>query len=98
MEAQELHRGRLIDHIQLVVADLGASRRFYVALFQVLQIPLYNSGDTNSGDTIPNLWRQGGRNGKSMTVIKGSTAQIYYHGTRAQLSPGDLIEPGFSSN
>jgi len=40
MEAQELHRGRLIDHIQLVVRDLSASRRFYEAVFQALGIPL----------------------------------------------------------
>jgi catechol 2,3-dioxygenase-like lactoylglutathione lyase family enzyme len=36
----ELHRGRLVDHIQLVVADLAASRRLYGALFEVLEIPL----------------------------------------------------------
>ena len=36
----ELHRGRLIDHIQLVVRDLPASRRFYDALFKVLGLPL----------------------------------------------------------
>ena len=47
METQELHRGRLIDHIQLVVADLGASRRFYEALFEVLQIPIGGSADTH---------------------------------------------------
>lgn len=40
MELQELHRGRLIDHIQLVVADLNASRRFYESIFQVLEIPI----------------------------------------------------------
>jgi catechol 2,3-dioxygenase-like lactoylglutathione lyase family enzyme len=40
METQELHRGRLIDHIQLVVKDLEASRRFYKAVFCVLRIPL----------------------------------------------------------
>jgi catechol 2,3-dioxygenase-like lactoylglutathione lyase family enzyme len=40
METQELHRGRLIDHIQLVVRDLAASRRFYDAVFRVLEIPL----------------------------------------------------------
>jgi catechol 2,3-dioxygenase-like lactoylglutathione lyase family enzyme len=40
METQELHRGRLIDHIQLVVADLPASRRFYDAIFAVLGVPL----------------------------------------------------------
>jgi catechol 2,3-dioxygenase-like lactoylglutathione lyase family enzyme len=36
----ELHRGRLIDHIQLVVKDLQASKRFYVAAFGVLGIPM----------------------------------------------------------
>lgn len=40
METQELHRGRLIDHIQLVVADIGASKRFYKAIFEVLGIPV----------------------------------------------------------
>ena len=40
METNELHRGRLIDHIQLVVRDLAASRRFYDAVFEVLEIPL----------------------------------------------------------
>jgi catechol 2,3-dioxygenase-like lactoylglutathione lyase family enzyme len=44
MEAQELHRGRLIDHIQLVVADLGASRRFYGAIFDALGIPIGGEG------------------------------------------------------
>jgi catechol-2,3-dioxygenase len=33
METQELHRGRLIDHIQLVVKDLPASQTFYTAVF-----------------------------------------------------------------
>ena len=36
----ELHRGRLIDHIGLVVKDLAASKRFYQAAFEVLGIPL----------------------------------------------------------
>lgn len=40
MELQELYRGRLIDHIQLVVADLAASRAFYGAVFDVLKIPI----------------------------------------------------------
>ena len=40
METQELHRGRLIDHIQLVVADIEASRRFYRAIFDLLGIPI----------------------------------------------------------
>ncbi|WP_137933934.1 VOC family protein [Mesorhizobium comanense] len=40
METQELHRGRLIDHIHLVVADLAASRRFYEAVLRVLDVPI----------------------------------------------------------
>lgn len=40
METQLLHRGRLIDHIQLVVADLKASRAFYEAIFDVLKMPI----------------------------------------------------------
>lgn len=40
MEMQKLHRGRLIDHIQLVVGDLAASRRFYEAVLGVLGVPI----------------------------------------------------------
>lgn len=45
METQELHRGRLIDHIQLVVKDLPAAQAFYTAIFEVLEIPLGGMGD-----------------------------------------------------
>jgi catechol 2,3-dioxygenase-like lactoylglutathione lyase family enzyme len=45
METQSLHRGRLIDHIQLVVRDLAASRRFYDAVFETLGLPLSGEGD-----------------------------------------------------
>ena len=45
MEIQELHRGRLIDHIQLIVRDLKASRRFYEAVFRALEIPIGGSTD-----------------------------------------------------
>ena len=44
VEAAELHRGRLIDHIQLVVKDLAASKRFYAAAFDVLGIPMGGEG------------------------------------------------------
>lgn len=45
METQELHRGRLIDHLQLVVRDLAASQAFYSAVFDVLQVPMGGTGD-----------------------------------------------------
>lgn len=41
----ELHRGRLIDHVQLVVRDLRASKAFYEAVFGALGIPIGDSGD-----------------------------------------------------
>lgn len=46
METIELHRGRLIDHLQLVVRDLAASRRFYQAVFDTIGIPIAGEGDT----------------------------------------------------
>ena len=45
METLTLHRGRLIDHVQLVVRDLAASRRFYEAAFKALGVPLAGEGD-----------------------------------------------------
>ncbi|WP_256776920.1 MULTISPECIES: VOC family protein [unclassified Stenotrophomonas] len=46
METMELYRGRLIDHLQLVVKDLAASRRFYQAVFDSIGIPIAGEGDT----------------------------------------------------
>src|SRR5688572_16613377 len=45
METNEVHRGRLVDHVQLVVADLAASRKFYAAVMDVLDIPMGGDGD-----------------------------------------------------
>lgn len=44
METNELYRGRLIDHVQLVVRDLTASRRFYTETLAVLGIPFGGEG------------------------------------------------------
>ncbi len=45
METHQLHRGRLIDHIQLVVRDLSVARTFYEAILDALNIPLGGTGD-----------------------------------------------------
>ena len=37
---QKLYRGRLIDHVQLVVRDLAASRRFYEAVLKAVGVPI----------------------------------------------------------
>ena len=51
METQQLHRGRLIDHIQLVVKDLSASRTFYTAIFETLHIPLGGAASLSAVET-----------------------------------------------
>lgn len=45
METQKLYRGRLIDHVQLVVRDLSVSKRFYEAIFSTLGISIGGIGD-----------------------------------------------------
>jgi catechol 2,3-dioxygenase-like lactoylglutathione lyase family enzyme len=44
MKAMQLFRGRLIDHYQLVVADLATSKRFYSAVLDALGIPIGGEG------------------------------------------------------
>jgi catechol 2,3-dioxygenase-like lactoylglutathione lyase family enzyme len=44
-DARELHRGRLIDHVGLVVRDLAASKDFYAAVFDALNVPMGGEGD-----------------------------------------------------
>ena len=45
METQKPHRGRLIDHIQLVVRDVAASRRFYEPVFTALGVEIGGSAE-----------------------------------------------------
>jgi catechol 2,3-dioxygenase-like lactoylglutathione lyase family enzyme len=45
MEAHQLHRGRLIDHVHLVVRDLAASRRFYAAVLGALGRRIEGEGE-----------------------------------------------------
>jgi len=45
MATQELHRGRLIDHLQLVVGDLAAAQRFYESVFKALDVPMGGQGE-----------------------------------------------------
>jgi catechol 2,3-dioxygenase-like lactoylglutathione lyase family enzyme len=44
MATQKVYRGRLLDHLQLVVADLAASKRFYSAVLEALGVPLGGEG------------------------------------------------------
>lgn len=44
MEANKIYRGRLIDHLHLVVHDLERSRRFYDAVLGAVGVPLGGEG------------------------------------------------------
>lgn len=43
-QQREFHRGRLFDHVHLVVSDLAKSRAFYGAVLDALGIPLGGEG------------------------------------------------------
>jgi catechol 2,3-dioxygenase-like lactoylglutathione lyase family enzyme len=41
----DFYRGRMLDHVQLVVRDLEASRRFYEAVLGVIGVPVVRMGE-----------------------------------------------------
>lgn len=45
MQTQQLHRGRLIDHVHLIAQDLAASRRFYAAVLGALGRRIEGEGE-----------------------------------------------------
>ena len=45
MEAQQLHRGRLIDHVHLIARDLEATKRFYASVLGVLGRKIEGEGE-----------------------------------------------------
>ncbi len=70
METNEIYRGRLIDHIGLVVADFTASKCFYVAVLAAVGVPIGGIGEdyfwadelfVSSGDSATALGKLTGR-------------------------------------
>ena len=45
MEAQQLHRGRLIDHVHLIARDLDVTKRFYAAALGALGRKIEGEGE-----------------------------------------------------
>lgn len=106
----ELHRGRLIDHIQLVVKDLGASRRFYEAVLGALQIPLGEVADTyfwadeffvSTADSPAAQGRLTGRHHLAFQAKDRATVDAFHkaglaHGGRDNGAPGERpYHPGY---
>jgi catechol 2,3-dioxygenase-like lactoylglutathione lyase family enzyme len=45
MEVNKVVRGRLFDHVQLVVRDLPSSKKVYGAIFEAIGVPLGGAGE-----------------------------------------------------
>jgi len=110
METQELHRGRLIDHIQLVVRDLAASRRFYGAVFDVLGVPLGGESEdyfwadelfVSSADSAAALGTLTGRHHLAFQAPDRATVEAFHraalaHGGTDNGAPGERpYHPGY---
>ena len=94
METQELHRGRLIDHLQLVVRDIAASKRFYAAVFEVLGIPLAGEGDNYFWadelfiSTKDSSAAQGELTGRTHLAFQGKSREMVERFHKAALAAG----------
>jgi len=92
METMELHRGRLLDHLQLVVRDLAASRRFYQAVFDTIGIPIAGEGDTyfwadelfiSTPDSDAALGQLTGRHHLAFQARDRATVEAFHQGALA---------------
>jgi catechol 2,3-dioxygenase-like lactoylglutathione lyase family enzyme len=110
METQELHRGRLIDHIQLVVKDLPAAQKFYSAVFDVLNIPMGGTGDdyfwadelfVSTPDSDAAQGKLTGRNHLAFQALDGAMVDAFYqvaleNGGKDNGKPGERpYHPGY---
>ncbi len=110
METMELHRGRLIDHLQLVVRDLASSRRFYQAVFDTIGIPIAGEGDTyfwadelfiSTPDSEAALGQLTGRHPLAFQARDRATVEAFHHaalanGGKDNGAPGERpYHPGY---
>lgn len=110
METNQLHRGRLIDHLQLVVNDLKVSQDFYKAVLAVLDIPIVGTTEdffwadelvVSSVESHAALGVLTGRHHLAFQAKDRSTVDAFYHaalahGGRDHGAPGERpYHPGY---
>lgn len=110
METSQLHRGRLIDHLQLVVRDLKASQEFYTAVLGVLEIPIVGTTEdffwadelvVSSADSPAALGVLTGRHHLAFQAKDRAAVDAFYraalaHGGRDNGAPGErAYHPGY---
>lgn len=106
----KLHRGRLIDHLQLVVRDFKASENFYTAILAVLDIPIvgtsenYFWADELVVSSVESPAAQGvltGRHHLAFQAKDRASVEAFYraalaHGGRDNGAPGErAYHPGY---
>jgi len=90
----ELHRGRLIDHLHLVVADLEQSRRFYAAVLGALGVPMGGEGpgffwaDELFVSTADSPAASGKRTGRVHLALQASSRELVDAAYQAGLAAG----------
>ncbi len=110
MEANCLHRGRLVDHLQLVVRNFQSSREFYTAVLNVLDIPVVETTEdylwadelvVSSVDSQAALGVLTGRHHIAFQAKDRATVDAFYraamtHGGRDNGKPGERsYHPGY---
>lgn len=110
MESFQLHRGRLIDHVQLVVRDLKASQDFYTAVLGVLEIPIVGTAEdffwadelvVSSAGSPAAQGTLTGRHHLAFQARDRATVDAFYkaalaHGGRDNGAPGErAYHPGY---
>ena len=106
----QLHRGRLIDHIQLVVRDLKASQDFYAAVLAVLEIPITATAEgyfwadelvVSSAESPAAQGMLTGRHHLALQAKDRAAVDAFYrvalaHGGRSNGEPGERpYHPGY---
>lgn len=105
-----LHRGRLLDHIQLVVNNFEASKAFYTAVLAVLKIPVISTYDDyiwadelviSSVKSPGSAGEQTGRHHLAFQAMDRETVDAFYHaalthGGHDNGAPGErTYHPGY---
>jgi catechol 2,3-dioxygenase-like lactoylglutathione lyase family enzyme len=102
METQKLYRGRLIDHLQLVVRDLSVSKRFYEAVLGTLGIPMggveedFFWADELCVSTKESAAAQGQLTGRAHFAFQAPSRKVVDQFFRAGIEAGGLAngDPG----
>ncbi|MGE6213374.1 VOC family protein [Comamonas aquatica] len=110
MQINEIHRGRLIDHVQLVVRDLPRTQAFYTAVLAALEVPLGGTGEgyfwadelfVTSADSEASLGQLTGRHHLAFQARDRAMVDTFYqaalaHGGRDHGAPGErAYHPGY---